>query len=185
VIAGGFMLFAGGQAFADDNGGGFFNSLLNGLQQAAAKAAWRMVDPSVQNCMISQYNLNPADLAAQGIAPMDQRVAQNVANCQQMVAAAQQQQQQEQAPQQQGGDAQTAQQEDPRQRLAEMTTKYGAKAARKIAAGNIDMGFTQDEVTDAWGNPDDRKQGPNGKEIWVYGQDNVTFTHGKVSAVGH
>ncbi len=32
------------------------------------------------------------------------------------------------------------------------------------------MGFTQDEVTDAWGNPDDRKQGSKGKEIWVYGQ---------------
>jgi hypothetical protein len=164
------LLLGGGPAFADDDGG-FFGRVLNNLAEAAAKAAWQGVDPAVQNCMMSQYNLNPADLADQGILPMDPRVSQDVANCQQLVAG--------------GGGGQQAQQVDPAQRLQELTAKYGAKAAKKIAAGNIDMGFTQDEVTDAWGNPDDRKQGAKGKEIWVYGQDNVTFTHGKVSAVGH
>jgi hypothetical protein len=161
-------------ALADgDDGGGFFGRVLNGIQQSAARAAWQTVDPAVQSCLQSRYNLDPATLASQGIGPNDPRVSDNVNNCQQIAAG--------QAP----ADQQQQAQQDPQERLRELTQKYGAKAAKKIAAGNIDMGFSQDEVVDAWGNPDDRSQGAKGKEIWVYGQDKVTFTHGKVSAVGH
>jgi len=151
----------------DDSDGGFFGRLLNGLQQSAAQVAWQNVDPAIQSCLQSRYNLDPATLASQGIGPGDPRVSPNVDNCQQIAAGAE------------------PQQTDPQEHLSELTRKYGAKAAKKIAAGNIDIGFTQDEVVDAWGNPDDRKAGAKGKEIWVYGQDNVTFTRGKVSAVGH
>jgi hypothetical protein len=172
VAAGGLfsLLLACGPAFADGDGGGFFGKLLNSIQQAAAKAAWDGVDPAVQNCMVGRYNLNPADLAANGIGPMDPSVSQDVESCQQIVA--------------QQGDGQAGQQ-DPAAQLQELTAKYGPKAAKKIASGNIDIGFNEEEVTAAWGNPDDRQQGPKGKEIWVYGKDSVTFTRGKVSAVGH
>jgi hypothetical protein len=163
-----FALAIGSVPATADGDGGFFGRVLNSLQQGAAQAAWQGVDPAVQNCLESKYNVNPADLGTQGIGPGDPRVSQYVDNCRQLVA--------------QGGDQTQA---DPAERLKELTAKYGAKAATKIAAGNIDMGFTEDEVTDAWGNPDDRRQGSKGKEIWVYGQDNVTFTRGKVSAVGH
>jgi len=155
---------------ADGDDGGFFGRVLNSIQQSAARAAWQNVDPAVQSCLQSRYNLDPATLASQGIGPGDPRVSQDVDNCQQIAAG--------QTPNDQA-------QQDPQERLHELTQKYGAKAAKKIAAGNIDIGFTQDEVVDAWGNPDDRKAGAKGKEIWVYGQDNVTFTRGKVSAVGH
>jgi hypothetical protein len=160
-------------AAADGDVGGFFGGLLNGIQQSAARAAWQNVDPQIQACLQSRYNQDPATLASQGIGPNDPRIQPDVSNCQQIVAG--------QAP----NDQQQQTQEDPQQRLQELTQKYGAKAAKKIAAGNIDIGFSQDEVTDAWGNPDDRSEGAKGKEIWVYGQDKVTFTHGKVSAVGH
>lgn len=157
---------------ADGDDGGFFGRVLNAVQQSAARAAWQNVDPAVQSCLQSRYSLDPATLASQGIGPADPRVSQDVDNCQQIAAG--------QAP-----DDQQQAQQDPQERLHELTQKYGAKAAKKIAAGNIDIGFSQDEVVDAWGNPDDRKDGAKGKEIWVYGQDNVTFTRGKVSAVGH
>jgi hypothetical protein len=160
-------------ATADGDVGGFFGNVLGAIQQSAARAAWQNVDPAVQSCLQSRYNLDPATLASQGIGPADPRVSQNVNNCQQAAAG--------QAP----ADQQQQAQQDPQERLQELTQKYGAKAAKKIAAGNIDVGFSEDEVTDAWGNPDDRKEGAKGKETWVYGQDSVTFTHGKVSAVGH
>jgi len=174
AIAGCFALaLSCGSALADGDDGGFFGRVLNSLQQGAATAAWRGVDPAVQNCLLSKYNVNAADLATQGIGPGDARVSQYVDNCQQLVS------------QGDGADQQQQAQQDPAERRKELTAKYGAKAAKKIAAGNIDIGFSEDEVTDAWGNPDDRRQGSKGKEIWVYGQDNVTFSHGKVSAVGH
>jgi len=172
------LLFAGSvPALADgDNGGGFFGQLLNTLQNVAVAAAWRSVDPAVQNCLASEYNLNPADLAAQGILPTDPRVSQQLGDCQMMVS------QQASAPVQREP---AQQEEDPAQRMQELTTRYGAAAAQKIAAGNIDIGFTRDEVADAWGNPDSRTQSTKSREIWVYGNDKVMFTRGKVSAVGH
>lgn len=171
ATAGCFALALGSvPAIADGDDGGFFGRVLNSIQQGAARAAWQGVDPAVQNCLQSKYNVNPADLGTQGIGPGDPRVSQYVDNCQQLVSQ---------------GDGGGQAQVDPAERMKELTARYGAKAAKKIASGNIDIGFTQDEVTDAWGNPDDRRQGSKGKEIWVYGQDNVTFTRGKVSAVGH
>jgi hypothetical protein len=149
--------------------GGFLDQVLGVLQNVAVSAAWQKVDLAVQNCLASQYNINTADLISQGVLPSDSRISNEMGNCQQMVAQ---------------GDA-PQQQEDPAQRKQELAAKYGPRAADKIASGNIDIGFTQDEVADAWGNPDNRQAGTKGREIWVYGDDKVTFTRGKVSAVGH
>ncbi|HEX4860731.1 MAG TPA: hypothetical protein VFV07_05805 [Rhizomicrobium sp.] len=165
-----FLVLLSVPAAADGDDGGFFGRVLNSIQQSAARAAWQNVDPGIQSCLQSRYNLDPATLASQGIGPGDPRVSPDIDNCQQIA---------------EGQPPNDQPQQDPQERLKELTHKYGAKAAKKIAAGNIDIGFTQDEVVDAWGNPDDRKGGAKGKEIWVYGQDNVTFTRGKVSAVGH
>lgn len=157
---------------AQDNNGGFFGQLLQGIQASAARASWQnSVEPNVQNCLQSQYNLNPVDLANQGILPNDPRVAPDIDNCRQAIAQGSNQQQQ------------AAQNSDERQR--ELVAKYGKKFGKEIAAGNIDMGMNQAEVMEAWGNPDDRQKIQGGKEKWVYGQDAVTFSHGKVSAVGH
>lgn len=146
---------------------GILEGLLNAIQNVAASSAWRNVDPAVQDCLASQYNLNAADLAAQGVLPDDPRLSNQMGNCQQMVA--------------QGG----APEPDPAERMQQLTARYGAGAAQKIAAGNIDIGFTPDEVIEAWGNPDSRMRGAKGREIWVFGDDKVTFTRGRVSAVGH
>lgn len=164
-----------GPALAQDNGGGFFGTILQSLQNAAAQAAWQTVEPDVQNCLASQYNLNPADLASQGIGPGDPRVAPDVQSCRQAVAQQQQQ----------GGDQQQQASVDPAEKQKELTAKYGRKAAKQIMAGNIDIGMNQDEVIAAWGDPTDRQQGSGGKEKWVYGDDTVTFTKGKVTSVGH
>ncbi len=160
----------------DNNGnGGFFGQILQGMQASAARASWQnSVEPDVQNCLQSQYNLNPSDLANQGILPNDPRVAPDIDHCRQMIA--------------QGGNPQQQQQqsaEDPAQRQKELIAKYGKKFGKEIAAGNIDIGMSQDAVVDSWGDPEDRQQLPNGKEKWVYGKDAVTFSHGKVAAVGH
>jgi hypothetical protein len=158
-------------AHAQDNSGGFFGQLLKGIQSSAARASWQSsVEPDVQNCLQSQYNINPSDLADQGILPNDARVAPDIDNCRQAIA--------------QGGNPQQAAQ-DPAGRQKELIAKYGRKFGKEIASGNIDVGMNQDEVMDAWGNPDDRQQLANGKEKWVYGKDAVTFSRGKVAAVGH
>jgi hypothetical protein len=154
--------------------GGLFGQVLQGMQTVAAQAAWQKIEPAVQNCLQSQYDINPADLAAQGIGPNDPRVSPDIASCRQAIA-------QGQAPAQQ----QQQNAEDPAQREKELTALYGRKAAKQIVAGNIDIGMNQDEVQAAWGDPGDRQQGAHGQEKWVYGDDTVTFTHGKVSAVGH
>jgi hypothetical protein len=162
------------QSLAQDDGGGFFGRLLQGIQVSAARASWQSsVEPEVQSCLLSQYNINPSDLADQGILPNDPRVAPDIDNCRQAIA--------------QGAQAANSQQaeQDPAERQKELIAKYGKKFGTEIAAGNIDIGMNQDEVAEAWGNPDDRQQLTKGREKWVYGQDAVTFSHGKVAAVGH
>jgi hypothetical protein len=165
------LLLGADGAFAQDNSGGLFGQLLQGIQASAARASWQnSVEPDVQNCLQSQYNINPSDLADQGVLPNDPRVAPDIANCRQAIA--------------QGGNPQQSAQ-DPADREKELIAKHGRKFGKEIASGNIDVGMNQDEVTEAWGNPDDRQQLAGGKEKWVYGQDAVTFSHGKVAAVKH
>jgi hypothetical protein len=160
-------------ALAQNDDGGIFGRLLQGIQSSAARASWQSnVEPEVQNCLLSQYGLNPSDLADQGILPNDPRVAPDIDNCRQAIAQGENTQSQ-----------QTAQ--DPATRKKDLIARYGRKYGTEIASGNIDIGMNQDEVAEAWGNPDDRQTLANGREKWVYGSDAVTFAHGKVTAVGH
>lgn len=168
MAAAGVALLVGSAPAAAD---GLLDRVLNTLQNVAVSSAWAGVDPAVQNCLQSQYNLNPADLASQGVLPSDPRLSEQMDNCQQMTSQNSVQRQPDQP--------------DPQERVQELTQKYGAKAAQKIASGNIDVGFSQDEVAEAWGNPDSRQTSTKGREIWVYGSDKVMFSHGKVSGVGH
>jgi hypothetical protein len=75
----------------------------------------------------------------------------------------------------------------PAQQLnaTELASRFGAKDAGLIAQGHIDIGMTADEVMLAWGDPKARKPSGHSKVIWDYGDDKVTFTKGKVSAVTH
>jgi hypothetical protein len=171
IAVGATLVLCASHALAQ-NDGGFFGRLVQGVQSAAARASWQSIEPDVQNCLQSQYNINPSDLADQGILPTDSRVAPDIDNCRQAIAQGQNPQAQQAA-------------EDPAQRQKELTAKYGRKFAKEIISGNIDIGMNQDAVMDAWGNPDDRQQSAAGKEKWVYGKDAVTFSRGKVVAVGH
>jgi hypothetical protein len=114
------LVFGASAALAQDNGGGFFEQLLQGIRSSAARASWQSnVEQDVQNCLSSQYGLDPSALADQGILPDDPRVAPDIDNCRQALA--------------QGGSVQPQQAaEDPAERRKELIARYGRKYGTEI-----------------------------------------------------
>lgn len=181
VLAAGCFVPVVGATTAQADGSGILGAFLNVVGNALVLDSWQKVDADTQNCLANQFNMNPPDLAQQGVLATDPRVTPYIAQCQQMIAQAQTQPQQpvEQASLQQPDPA------DDSERRASLTGLYGKHDCDLIMQGQIGIGMRPEEVTLAWGDPSAKT--PHGKthETWSYGADKVTFVRGKVSAVSH
>jgi hypothetical protein len=162
---------------ANADGSSILGAFLNAMGNAVVIGSWQKVDAQTQDCLASHFNMNPADLAQQGILPTDPRVTPYIDQCQQLLA-------QQQQPDAQGQNVALQQPSGPPD-ATELASRFGAKDAGLIAQGHIDIGMTEDEVVLAWGDPSAKS--PQGKagEIWNYGDDKVVFKRGKVAAVTH
>jgi len=157
---------------------------VNALKSAVVTGAWAKVDQPTKDCLANQYNTPQDSLIQQGILPTDPRIAPQIQACQQG-AQAQQQQQTEQQREQAALAAQQASPQLQAARKKELTAKYGRKMADVIVAGQIKLGMTKDEVTEAWGSPSAVDNNTPGKEKWSYGSDIAVFTGGKLTGVEH
>jgi len=187
--------------------GAFLGALVNAANVDAAKKSWEEVDPSVQNCLISQYRISPDQLVRNGVAANDDRVVGYVVACRRTVEAARLEQQQRDeavhAQEQAAEDARMAQEAADRQakkaqklalaaakaeqeaRLQQLTAKYGADIAKAIILGDLRSGMTKDQVREARGNPDRKEVIPPSDELWSYGSERVVFANGRVTHIGH
>jgi len=172
----GCFAIGGGPALAD--GSGILGGFLNVLGNAVVLSTWQKVDAQTQDCLASRFNMNPSDLAQQGVLATDPRVTPYIEQCQQLA-------QQDQGQQQQASLEQPKSGMDDQQRRTYLAGRFGKRHADLIVQGNIDIGMDQEEVMLAWGEPTAKNlQGKNG-EVWNYGNDNVVFARGRVSAVKH
>ena len=169
----------------------FGDVIVGVLKNAMVLGAWSKVDQPTKDCLVSQYNVTQDQLVGQGILPSDSRVAPYIQNCQQVIAAQQQQQsaqQDQQSEQQREQAALVAQQSSPALKAArkrELSKKYGKQMAALILSGQLKVGMSKDEVTEAWGNPTNVDTITLGQEKWNYGSDTAVFTNGKLSDVEH
>jgi len=166
---------------AQADGSNILGAFLNAMGNAVVLSSWQKVDPQTQDCLASQFNMNPSDLAQQGVLATDPRVTPYIAQCQQMVQQAQSQppEQQQAALQQPDGSG------DPAERRAYLAGRFGKHDTDLIMQGQIGIGMRPEEVELAWGDPGGKRAQSKARETWSYGTDNVVFVHGKVSAVTH
>jgi hypothetical protein len=162
---------------ANADGSSILGAFLNAMGNAVVLGSWQKVDAQTQDCLGTRFNMNPSDLAQQGILPTDPRVAPYIDQCQQLLA-------QQQQPDAQPQDVALQQPSGPPD-AAELASRFGAKDAGLIAQGHIDIGMTEDEVMLAWGDPKSRNPSGHAKIVWDYGDDKVVFKGGKVAAVTH
>jgi hypothetical protein len=169
---------------------GILGVFLNAVNNAVVASSWQNVDAGTQNCLISQYNINPQAEIQAGIPATDPTVMSDIQQCQQSMQA------QAQPPQAQPSEAGAEEQNEAaqRQRLADLQAhskmliaKYGRKHASQILNGNIDYGMRAEEVELAWGDPEEKDDDTptHGKSSWKYGNDVVVFTAGRVTDVTH
>lgn len=180
AIIGGWLAVSVANA-AQADGNNIFGTFLNAMGNAIVVSSWQKVDAQTQDCLTTQYNMNPSDLAQQGVLATDARVTPYIAQCQQMI-------QQAQAPQAQPQQASLEQPQTPAeqaQRRTFLTGRYGKHDTDLIMQGQIGIGMRPEEVVLAWGDPNGKTQQSKARETWNYGSDNVVFAHGKVSAVTH
>lgn len=179
LLGGCFAICSTAAAQADGNN--ILGAFLNAMGNAVVLGSWQKVDPQTQDCLANHFNMNPPDLAQQGVLATDPRVTPYIAQCQQMIEQAQSQAPEEQqaALQQPEGSA------DPAQRRADLMGRFGRHDTDLIMQGQIGIGMRPEEVVLAWGDPSGKNQQSKSHEIWKYGTDNVVFVHGKVSAVTH
>jgi len=180
ILAAGLLAPALSATAAQADGSGILGAFLNVMGNALVLGSWQKVDADTQNCLASQFNMTPSDLAQQGVLATDPRVTPYIAQCQQMIAQAQAQSQQ---PFEQASIQQPATPADESQRRASLSGLYGKRDCDLIMQGQIGIGMRPEEVTLAWGDPGVKT--PHGKlrEIWSYGGDKVIFVRGKVSTV--
>lgn len=168
---------------AQADGGGILGAFLNAVGNAVVIGTWQKVDAQTQDCLSSQFNMNPSDLAQQGVLATDPRVTPYIAQCQQMI--------QQQAQEQQSGEPQQASLQQPQnpadeaQRRAYLTGRFGKRDTELLMQGQIGIGMRPEEVELAWGDPSGKTTQSKSRETWNYGADNVVFVRGKVSAVTH
>lgn len=179
ILGGCFALSFATAAQADGNN--IFGAFLNAVGNALVIGSWQKVDAQTQDCLTSQFNMNPSDLAQQGVLATDPRVTPYIAQCQQMVQQAQEQQ----AQPQQASLEQPQSPQDEAQRRAYLTGHFGKHDTDLIMQGQIGIGMRPEEVVLAWGDPNGKTPQGKSRETWNYGGDNVVFVHGKVSAVTH
>jgi hypothetical protein len=167
---------------AHADGANILGGFLNALGSAVVLGSWQKVDPQTQNCLANQFNMNPSDLAQQGVLATDPRVTPYIAQCQQLIQQAQEQQTQQS---QQASIEQQRSPEDEAQRRADLTARFGKRDTDLIMQGQIGIGMKHEEVVLAWGDPSAKTTQGKSREVWNYGQDGVVFVHGIVSAVTH
>ena len=180
AIVGGWLVLCSVSA-AQADGNNILGSFLNAVGNAIVIGSWQKVDAQTQDCLTTQFNMNPSDLAQQGVLATDPRVTPYIAQCQQSIQQAQEQQ----AEPQQASVEQPQSPQDVAQRRAFLTGQYGKHDTDLIMQGQIGIGMRPDEVVLAWGDPSEKSQQSKSRETWNYGGDNVLFVHGKVAAVTH
>lgn len=166
---------------AEADGNNILGSFLNAVGNAIVIGTWQKVDAQTQDCLTTQFNMNPSDLAQQGIPATDPRVAPYIAQCQQSIQQAQEQP----AQPQQASLEQPQSPQDAAERRAFLTSHYGKHDTDLIMQGQIGIGMRPEEVMLAWGDPNGKTQRSKSRATWNYGGDNVVFIHGKVAAVTH
>lgn len=181
IVVGCFALsFTVTAAYAD--GSSILGAFLNAMGNAVVAGSWQKVDAQTQDCLGNRFNMNPSDLAQQGVLATDPRVTPYIDQCQQLI----QQAQEEQAQQPQEASLEQPQSPtDEAQRRAYLTGRYGKQHTDLIMQGQIGIGMRPEEVVLAWGDPSGKTPQGKSREVWNYGADNVVFVHGKVSAVTH
>lgn len=176
---------------ADDGGDvvrGLFGLVLGSIATSRAKESWNAVDPDIRACMTKE-GADPNRLAERGIMAQDNRVASYLSRCRSMVEMQKAERKREE-------DARLAQLAAREKRLktaaaaeearrSSIASKYNPETAKKILEGSVTKGMTREQVLDARGRPDSKDVIPPSDELWQYGGEQIAFTDGKVTYIGH
>jgi hypothetical protein len=123
-------------AYAD--GSSILGAFLNAMGNAVVVSSWQKVDSQTQDCLGSRFNMNPSDLAQQGVLPTDPRVTPYIDQCQQLIQQAQEEQAQQP---QQASLEQPQAPTDETQRRAYLTGRFGKRDTDLIMQGQIGIGM--------------------------------------------
>lgn len=138
-------------------------------QQAitVAQNAWNALDQQVRQC-VSDRGLNADQLAQNGIGPDDMRLNGAVQSCRDQIAQAEQ----------------ARLKADARHR--DLVARFGSAEAADIEAGRVTVGMSKEAVLEARGRePDHKDVIPPDDEMWIYGDERISISKGRVTYVGH
>lgn len=175
-----------------------FNLNPDNLFRQGVTAEDQRVVPYLRACeqavaeAIRRYQQQQAALQAQAQAAEEARRAQAAAAeaAERARAAAEAQAQQAQAAAEEEARrarlaAEAAEKAARESRRRDLARRYGQTIADAIMAGQVQVGMTREQVLAARGNPQQTRIVPPNDELWIYGNDRVALSGGKVTYVGH
>ncbi|MDE2184966.1 MAG: hypothetical protein KGJ78_18280 [Alphaproteobacteria bacterium] len=131
----------------------------------AAQNAWNALDPQLRQC-VSDRGLNADQLAQNGIGPDDMSLNGAVQSCRDQIAQAEQARLRAEA------------------RHRDLVARFGSDEAADIEAGRVTVGMSKAAVLEARGRkPDHKDIIPPDDEMWVYDNERISISKGKVTYV--
>jgi hypothetical protein len=133
----------------------------------AARAGWNSLSSEVRQCARDR-GIDAEQFAQQGVGPDQMPVRGTVQSCRDQAAQLVLQKQRAEA------------------RHKELVARYSSEQVADIEAGRVTVGMSRAAVLEARGREPDRKDViPPDDEMWVYGDERISISNGKVTYVGH